>query len=189
MSEAESQSEADSHIQSEADSRMFSGQAPRPERSGMPMVAWAAAAFAILAAVAVLALAGRHGGGAARGVLPLDAYAGNLAISKIEMSESTSLSGGKSTYIDGLVKNTGTKTVTGATVQVLFANDSAMPPQVETTPLMPIRTREPYVDTQMLSANPLKPGQEREFRLIFEGIAENWNQTLPEIHVVKVEAR
>ncbi len=105
------------------------------------------------------------------------------------MSESESLSGGKSTYIDGFLKNTGAKTVTGATVQVLFANDMALPPQVETLPLALIRTHQPYVDTQPVSAAPIAPGDEREFRLIFENISSNWNQQLPEIHVTQVSTR
>ena len=41
--------------------------------------------------------------------------------------------------------------MTGITVQVIFRNDEAMPPQVETLPLTLIRTREPYIDTQPVS--------------------------------------
>ncbi len=72
------------------------------------------------------------------------------------MSESENISGGKYTYIDGHIKNIGAQTVTGVTVQVLFANDVALPPQVETQPLALIRTHDPYIDTQMVSASPLK---------------------------------
>ena len=117
------------------------------------------------------------------------AYAANLPISGIVMSESTSLSGGKSTFIDGHIRNAGGQTVNAATVQVLFANDEAMPPQVETAPLTLIRTRQPYVDIEPVSAAPIAPGEDREFRLIFEDVSENWNQQLPEIHVVKVATR
>jgi hypothetical protein len=41
----------------------------------------------------------------------------------------------------------------------------------------------------MVSAAPLKPGDDREFRLIFEAIPQNWNMQMPEIHVVGVETR
>ena len=105
------------------------------------------------------------------------------------MIESTSISGGKSTFIDGHIRNTGPRTVTGATVQVLFANSEALPPQIETQPLTLIRTREPYVDTQLVGAAPLAPGDGREFRLIFESIGSNWNQQLPAIHIVQVSTR
>jgi hypothetical protein len=116
-------------------------------------------------------------------------YAPNLAFSHVQMSESTSLSGGKSTYIDGHVTNNGKQTVTSVNLHVVFKNNEAMPPQIEITPLNLIRTREPYVDTQPVSAAPLAPGAEREFRLIFENINSNWNQQEPEIHVVGVGTR
>ena len=156
----------------------------------MNPVPWVISSVVALLIFAAFLFVGRHKiGPSANAVLPLDPYAATLTFSDLKMSESTSLSGGKSTYVDGLVKHSGTKTVTGATVQVLFANDMAMPPQVETLPLTLIRTHEPYVDTQMVADAPLAPGEEREFRLVFEGIASNWNQQLPEIRVVKVGTR
>lgn len=143
----------------------------------------------MLAVLAGLLLAGRHKTPAITGVQPLDAYAFSLPLSDLKMSESSSLSGGKSTYIDGQIRNTGSATVTGVTVQVLFHNEEQMPPQVETLPLALVRTREPYVDTQPVSAAPLKPGDSREFRLIFESIPANWNMQMPEIRMIKVEKK
>lgn len=164
-----------------------SGRQERPPTSLLP---WAIAGAAVLLVLAILLLAGRQRSTAATNtVLPLDSYAASLPISGVTMSESTSLSGGKSTFLDGHLRNTGTKTVTAATVQVLFANDESLPPQVERLPLTLIRTREPYVDTQPLSAAPLAPGEEREFRLIFETIGANWNQQVPQIHIVNVTTR
>jgi hypothetical protein len=161
-----------------------------PERAPVNFVPWVIAGVVVVLGLAVILAVGSHKSGPpAHAVLPLDPYAPSLVFSSLQMSESTSLSGGKSTYIDGQVKNAGAKTVMGATVQVLFANDMAMPPQVETTPLTVIRTHEPYVDTQPIAAAPLAPGEEREFRLIFEDIGTNWNQQLPEIRVVKVSSR
>jgi Protein of unknown function (DUF2393) len=155
-----------------------------------PVSAWIIAGLVVLAVVAGLVFAGRKKVQAPTNTaLPLAAYAANLPLTQLAMSESTSLSGGKSTFVDGHIKNTGSQTVTGVTVQVLFRNDEAMPPQVETVPLMLIRTREPYVDTQMVSATPLKPGNEREFRLIFESIPTNWNYQMPEVHIVRVDTK
>jgi hypothetical protein len=168
--------------------KLFSSRPP--ERTPMNPVPWVIAGVVVLLAIAAMLVVGRSKPGPPpNAILPLDPYAETLTFSDLKMSESTSLSGGKSTYVDGLVKNSGAKTVTGATVQVLFANDVAMPPQVETLPLTLIRTHEPYVDTQMVADAPLAPGDEREFRLIFENVASNWNQQLPEIHVVKVGTR
>jgi hypothetical protein len=158
-----------------------------PVERAFPMTAVAIASVALIIFAGLLLLLGRRHQAAPNTVLPLAAYASNLGVTGIQMSESTSLSGGKSTYIDGHITNRGTATVTGITVQVLFRNDEAMPPQVETVPVALIRTREPYVDTQPVDANPLAPGADREFRLIFENIGSNWNQQLPEIHITSVQ--
>jgi hypothetical protein len=122
-------------------------------------------------------------------ILPIDPYAGRLTLSGLTMSQSTSLSGGTSTFIDGKIRNAGGQTLTGVTVQVLFPNDEGSAPQMETVALALVRAHEPYVDTEPVSASPIKPGEEKEFRLIFERVPDGWNQQLPEIHVVKVSAQ
>jgi hypothetical protein len=155
----------------------------------MPVSAWIVAGMVVLAILAGLIFVGRKKTTTLTGIQPLASYAANLPLSGLQMSESTSLSGGKSTFIDGKVRNTGGQTVSGVTVQVLFRNDEGMPPQVETVPLMLIRTREPYIDTQTVGSAPLKPGEEREFRLIFESIPANWNQQMPEIHIIQAETK
>jgi hypothetical protein len=160
-----------------------------PEGGGMPVMAWGVAGLAVLVVVVVLVLAGRHKAVAPSTVQPLAAYAASLPLSQLAMSESTSLSGGKSTFIDGHIQNTGSQTVSGVTVQVIFRNDEAMPPQIDTLPLSLIRTRQPYIDTQPVSMAPLKPGDERDFRLIFESISANWNMQMPEIRIIQVETK
>jgi hypothetical protein len=162
---------------------------PPVKGAGMPLSAWMVAGAVVLAILAGLVLAGRKKAPVITGIQPPAAYAVNLPLTGLAMSESTSLSGGKSTFIDGKIRNAGSATVTGVTVQVLFRNEEQMPPQVETLPLSLIRTREPYVDTQPVSAAPLKPGEEREFRLIFESIPQNWNMQMPDIHVVRVDLK
>ena len=169
---------------------MFSPEADRPRRGRTLAVV-----LGVVVAVAVgllVVFSGHHAGRRQAGpvaALPADPYAGSLPISDLAMSESESLSGGKSTFLDGKVRNTGSATVNGITVQVFFRNEEAMPPHVETLPLSLIRTREPYVDTQPVNAAPLKPGDEREFRLIFETLPANWNTQMPELRIVGVKSR
>ncbi len=168
-------------------SGLFAKRSPEPSDSSM-MVTWALAGLAALLALGGVLLAGHHKPKAApNAIQPLDAYAPNLVFADLQMSESSALSAVKVTYIDGHIRNTGGKTVSGATVQVLFGNDEQLPPQVETLAVTLIRTHEPYVDTEPVRADPIKPGQEREFRLIFENIGANWNQQLPQVRVVGVE--
>ncbi len=120
---------------------------------------------------------------------PADAYAASLPLTQLAMSESTNLSGGKLTYLDGHVTNTGNRTVTDITAQVVFSNDEAMPPQIDTVPLTLIRMKEPYIDTEPVSASPLKPGDDREFRLTFETVPENWNTQMPETRIIQTSLK
>jgi hypothetical protein len=162
---------------------------PEAKQGGMPLSAWLIAGAVVLLLAVGLIFAGRSKSSAIKGIQPPAAYAANLPLSKLAMSESTSLSGGKSTFIDGIIRNTGSSTVVAVTVQVLFRNDEQMPPQVETLPLALIRTHEPYVDTQPVGAAPIRPADEREFRLIFESIPTNWNMQMPEIRIVQAETK
>ena len=161
-----------------------------PQEKSFPTAAVAIAAVAVAILVAVLVLMSRRPAGPPPNVpQAVSAYANSLDVTDVNMSQSTSLSGGTSTYIDGHLKNKGNKTITGVTVQVFFANDVGNPPQIMTVPLMLIRTREPYVDTEPVSAAPIAPGGEADFRLIFENIGDNWNQQLPVMHAVQVATK
>jgi hypothetical protein len=79
--------------------------------------------------------------------------------------------------------------VSGITVQVVFQNDVALTPQIDTEPLTLIRMKEPYIDTEPVGAAPIKPGDDREFRLTFESVPDNWNQQMPEVRIIGTELR
>ena len=118
-----------------------------------------------------------------------DPYTPSLPISGLKLSESANLAGGKVTYLDGHITNTGARTVTGITVQVLFRDPAHEVTQNETQPLKLIRTRDPYVDLQSVAAAPLKPGDERDFRLIFDAVSRDWDGAYPEIRIIGVEPK
>jgi hypothetical protein len=159
------------------------------ERNWLPLVV---AAVVVLAVAIGLVLYYEHGKSAPT-VTPisaaLDPYAGNLPISNLHMSESANLAGGKATYLDGSITNTGNRTVTGITVQVLFRDPAHEVAQNETHALSLIRTREPYVDVEPVSAAPLKPGDSADFRLIFDTVAQDWDGAFPEIRIIHVDSK
>lgn len=154
----------------------------------MPL-AIAAAVVLIVAIVVILIM--EHGSPKAT-VTPIsakpDPYAVNLPITDVKMSESSNLAGGKVTYIDGHITNNGTRTVTGVDAQVLFRNVANEVAQNDTQPLKWIRTRDPYVDLEPAAAAPMKPGEGRDFRMIFDAVTPNWNGMYPEIRIVRVTA-
>jgi hypothetical protein len=159
------------------------------ERNWLPL-AIAVAVVVVIAAILVLVFQTRTEVVSVSSInTPPDAYASSLPISALVMSEAANLSGGKVTYVDGHIANKGSRTVTGITVQVLFRNYAHEVTQNVTQPLMLIRMREPYVDVGPVSTAPLKPGDERDFRLIFDPVKENWDGAYPEIRIVRIDLR
>ena len=161
---------------------------PTPPRS-FPTTAVVIAAVAVTVLVVVLVLMGHKTTAPPTTLQPVAAYADNLEVSNIEMSQSSSIVGGKLTYIDGHIANKGSATVTGVMVQVIFANDVAMPAQIETVPLTLIRTRVPYIDIEPVSAAPIPPGGEADFRLILESGPDNWNTQTPGMRAIQVTVK
>ena len=159
------------------------------KRNWLPLVI---AAAIMLAVAAGLVLFYEHSKSAPT-VTPisaaLDPYAANLPISNLHMSESSNLAGSKVTYVDGSISNTGNLTVTGITVQVLFRDPAREVAQNETHSMNIIRTREPYIDVEPVSAAPLKPGDSADFRLIFDTVAQDWDGAFPEIRIVHVDGK
>jgi hypothetical protein len=159
------------------------------ERNWIPLAI--AAGVIVVVAVVVIFIMERGRGPAA--VTPIsaqaDPYAASLPLSDVKMSESSNLAGGKVTYIDGHITNGGNKTVTGISMQVLFRNAANEVAQNETQTLKWIRTRDPYVDLEPVSAAPLKPGEGRDFRLIFDAVTGGWNGVYPELRIVRVDAK
>ena len=163
---------------------------PVAERS-FPTTAVAIAATAVVILVAVLVmLARRHAPTLPPNtVLPPAAYASNLVFTDVHLSDATTGSGGRLIYVEGHIANHGPATVSGITVQLVFANDVNMAPQVETVPLKLIYMREPYVDTRPVSASPLAPMAEGDFRLILDDVSDNWNQQIPQIRATQISTR
>ena len=186
--EAPKESTPDAQGGSTLDAPIFTEELEK--RGGMPVAAWVVAALIVVVLVGALVFLGRKRPVAAPSTLqPADAYAVSLPLTQFAMSESENLTGGKQTYLDGHVANTGGRTVTAVTVQVVFQNDMDLAPQIDTLPLTLIRVKEPYIDIEPVSAQPLKPGDEREFRLTFETVPENWNQQMPEVRVIRTGVR
>jgi hypothetical protein len=165
--------------------------AEKEKRNWLPL-GLAAGVVVVIAVVAVLSL--EHASSRGKTTVapisaPLDPYAQSLPLTRLAMSEAGNLAGGKVTYLDGHITNQGARTVTAVTVQVLFRDAAHEVAQNETQPLKLIRVREPYIDLEPVSAAPLKPGDVREFRLIFDGVKPDWDGAYPEIRILRVETK
>jgi uncharacterized protein DUF2393 len=159
------------------------------ERNWLPLAIAAGVVVVIAVAVVLLLEHGRKPAAVTPVSAAPDPYAASLPISGLVMSESGNLAGGKVTYVDGHIANKGNHTVTGITVQVLFRDAAKEVTQNETQPLKLIRTRDPYVDLEPVSAAPLQPGDEHDFRLIFDAVSPDWDGAYPEIRIIGVVSK
>ena len=172
-----------------ADGKQVPFLPPEPE-SSFSGRSWALAALVVLVLLAVAAIATLRRTPSNTGAIrEADAYAGNLPIEGVTLSEAINGTGGKATYVDGTVRNTGAKTLTGAVVQVTFNTQDGSAPHREMLPLALVRTRIPYVDLQPVSAEPIRPGDRRDFRLIFESVPASWDVRPPAIQVVHADLK
>jgi hypothetical protein len=169
---------------------LLGAQQPREAVSWLPRII---AAAVVIVAIGIWAVVGHRSNPNApaggTGMAPADPYAASLPMSGLQMSEADSFSGAKVTYIDGQITNKGNRTLTAIIVQVGFHNDVGQFAQRLAVPLSLIRTRQPYVDIQPVSAAPIEPGQRRDFRLIFDAVPPEWNQQYPELRVISVHSK
>ena len=161
--------------------------APPRERNWLPLAIAAAVVLAIAIAAVLVMQHGKTGPTVAPVSATADPYASDLPITNLQMSESGNLAGGKVTYLDGHIANKGVRTVSAISVQVLFRNAAKEVAQNETLQMKLIRTRDPYVDLEPVSADPLKPGAERDFRLIFDSVTPDWDGAYPQLRILHVQ--
>lgn len=154
-------------------------------------VAIGIAAAAVIIVVVVLVFLGRGKKNTAATPIsaPLDPYASQLVITRLQMSQSGNLAGSQITYVDGHIVNNGDKIVTGISAQTLFRNSAHEVAQNETQPMRWITTREPYIDVGPIASAPLKPGASQDFRLIFDTLANTWDGAYPEIRLVHIDTK
>src|SRR5258708_14682329 len=92
----------------------------------------------------------------------IDPYTAKLELSKLHMAEAENFAGGKVTYIDGILSNTGDKKVTGARVEVIFKNSIGEVTQKEVLPVMVLLPNLPDTDDGTIHRAPLAPSQSRD---------------------------
>ena len=125
----------------------------------------------------------------AKPIKTIDPYAANVKFSNFKMSAAENFVGATVSYIDGIVTNSGDKTVAHLVVEVVFKDDIGQLAQREDVALRILKTSGPYPEAVDLSASPLGPGQSQPFRLTFDSISQQWNRQYPEIRVTDVTVK
>lgn len=150
--------------------------------------------FSTVLALIVLALALRYLPPGARnaqaGVKPVAVQAGpaDLHYSDLQMSEPP---GAETLYLDGLVTNQGTGTVTGATAEVEFMDAQGRLIASVHTPLVGMANGGTDLIQNEFARNPITPSEVRFFRVAVavEQVPANWNREVPTVKIVSVTSR
>jgi len=117
------------------------------------------------------------------------AYSANLKFSDLKTSAAQNFVGATVSYLDGVITNTGDKTVIHTVVKITFKDDMGQTAQREELPIRVLRTGGPYDEAVDLNLSPLAPGESKPFRLIFENISAQWNHAYPDLQVSEVSVR
>ncbi len=114
------------------------------------------------------------------------AYASKLQFDELKMTVVENFVGGKVTHLEGGLTNTGDRTVSGISVEVVFRNSLGEMAQKDTLPVKVHQQVGSYTDVVDLKAAPLKPSESRGFRLTFDHVSADWNRAYPELTVIDV---
>ena len=98
-------------------------------------------------------------------------YVRNLKLSQVQMKATANFTGAAVIEVEGRITNNGDRTLARVELNCIFYDVSG---------LVVLRERVPIVKS------PLKPGETREFRLPFEGVAPSWNQTMPQLVIAHI---
>jgi hypothetical protein len=121
--------------------------------------------------------------------LQIDKYAEYLQMTDLHLSQAQNFVGGQVTYLEGKISNVGAKTVSAVDVQCVFRNSLG---EVVDKPVESVRVQQAQLgnpDFVNMAVAPLTPNASREFRIAFEHVSADWNQGLPELRIVHVDAK
>ncbi len=118
-----------------------------------------------------------HGTGQAEEQASADAkaYVNNLELSDVRLQAAENFMQQQVVEVDGKITNKGDRPLNSVDVYCLFYGVNGQ---------MVHRERVPIVHAK---GKPLNPGATREFRLPFDTLPPNWNQTMPHLVVARIE--
>ncbi len=154
-----------------------------PDSSGRT-IAIAVAVVIVIAVVGAFLLRSKP-----KGPTGPPSYAANIKLSDLRLSAEQNFVGATISYVDGIVTNSGNKTVTRVVVEVDFKDDMGQVAQREELPLQILKVSGPYPEAVPFNTSPLGPGQNKPFRLTFETISAQWNHSYPDIQITDVSEK
>lgn len=123
--------------------------------------------------------------------IQLNPYASQLQISNAKVSAAENYVGGTVTYLDADITNTGSKTLVGADIYLVFKNTMNEVVQKETLPLHVLTENQMggYPDLADMSRSPITPGHTKTVRVTLEHISADWDQAPPQMQLVNLQLK
>jgi hypothetical protein len=118
-----------------------------------------------------------------------DPYAANIKLAGAQVSMAQNGAGASVIYVEGNATNSGDKTVTRARVRAEFKDTIGQVVLRTEAPLMMRAERPGYSDAVDLGQSPLRAGQSRPFKMVFEGVPNSWNLQPPDLAVMHVSTK
>ena len=104
-------------------------------------------------------------------------YLENLTLENVRMQASESMANGRLIEILGTIRNHGTRRIKLAEVTCVFRDYGEQVVKRERVPIVGGAT----------GAEPLDPGQAKNFRLPFDEIPDSWNQVMPTLVIAQIQ--
>lgn len=161
---------------------------PKEQAQGRNWTPFIIGLAAVLVVVGIVVVLTRN---KASNTAPVNPYVSKLQISDLKLSAAENYVGGTVTYLDLTLTNTGDKSLTGASMKLVFKNSLDQVVQRETIPLHVLVENQMggYPDLVDLSRSPIAPGQSKIVRMTLEHISADWNQTYPEMQLVDLKLK
>ena len=164
------------------------GKTAKSHRRLMGRLVSTAVALVVLAAVLRYLPPGSRNAQAHVGSVPIAALPDDLQLGSLQMSQAPN-GDALYLYVDGVVRNTGTVAVTGATVEVDFHDAQEKVIGSVQKPIVSMAHEGTDMIGNAFVRNPIQPNEMRFFRVAIDKIPADWNHELPELKVVEVKAR
>jgi hypothetical protein len=161
-------------------------QKPKPSRSLIRRVISTIVALMVLAMVLRYLPPGSRNAQAQSATVPVEALTDDLQLGSLQMSQAIA---GEALYLDGVVKNAGSFSVSGATLEVSFHDAQGKIAGSVQKPIMGM----PHGGTDLVrnefARNPIQPNEMRFFRVAVEQVPPTWNHEAPELKIVEVKVQ
>ena len=115
--------------------------------------------------------------------VPQQPTPGQIQLQNVNMAKAPT---GGSVELDGIMTNSGPRTINGIAVDVVFQRANGTIAGNQEAPIMGLKKEGSTLIQDDLVKNPIKPGDTRPFRVTVDRVPQGWNNEMPALRIVTV---